>query len=665
MKNIATGRLALLLVFALILSLFWGCAAGDDTTGTTKNQSNAGDAASEDPSGGDAAKTAYPNAVMYLKDGEVWLTDSTGKDPLQITQGLSRNMPVHYNNQINYMAGYFCSSGLFTLSADADYLLYPSLPENGGQNADGCYDLYMLELRAPDKAPKMIAENVTTYRASPDIKRIVYTTVKPDADPYAQYNSCLWFYDANADKTVPLAENCGYYRTSQQVDAAAFTVSSENDTNLCYWHSGGETEHIDSAVERADILLVTDSLLYYVKNECIYRYVPGEGSRILTSGVILYDYEGGASIKVYETGEMYYYKDLRQIYYKDYYTDAHAEEDAAMRRPGGPGEYDTYEVYLAAVHAYAEKESRDRARDMLNEEWEHRVNVCSFCYYDGEKETVISTNSADEFLSEYNYLETDKLKSAKYFVYDPMDITDLNLSADKIWDLVPDYGNSVCSAVPSMGHYETALYEKGYPEYCASLFDPGTDTVYLVKKNADGASDIYTADVGKNSVSAPKLKIKTGTEEVEPVTTVCGRLCWMITGDYEYIYVEGNDSPVARPSWDMTLYRDEEGRLYYTASSYNNDRWNSALVRFDGDGSSILNGPGCVNILSMLPGNAVAYLLRPESAQDDPGTLCVWADGETREIAENVTALIPTDGVSARYWFASGSLGALLYYTQR
>ena len=643
MKTTAKSHVALLLAGILTLFLLWGCnkngAGGAGESGTAETAAGSPEAAPDAEQ-----KVPVPDRILYLKDGEVWLTDPAGTAARQITQGLAANLDLYYEDQLRYMARLFADYGFITFTEDGASLFYPVFNEDTLKNG---YDLYVRDLRSADAEPTPVAEKVIAYRASSDGGKVVY---KSGGEAYS-----LGLWNAAGGTSEILADG----------DLFGFALS--DDGRAVYYLQDGELKLKRDGEEAFTVDRNVDDVLYanrdftrltYLKNNCIFNWRGGEQTDLIATGVKSVWYEDGlTSVCVTKTGGVYYLRDETFVSLREFVTDRYAEADAATDAPGEESDHASAEAYADAVRAYREKQSRDAARRILAGDGSRIVPCSTFCYFDGAGETVLAKRVYT--LGESLYTPGGDLPSCILGdVYLQPDVSDLSAGAQDRESLLENVGTVISgygepTRYSPKGDWRGILLAVGgsaYPDAADAIGSLDGGSLYYAAPSEDG-SDVFRFDGGADGVTGPILCMHTDRAIREMGFALDGDVFWF-DGDYTEWK---NNAPFSDP-----VYSDWQDR-------FDGDTvWSireEALYVFDGTKKTLVSA-GAVETFSLLPDGAAYFSLT--SPNEGTGEVCVWRGGTAVKLADGVTALIPADGrgpVNVQY--ACGSVNALYYMTQR
>lgn len=195
------------------------------------------------------------NYALYLKDGQLFYHDISGKEGHQVTDDLTDGRdPDNYalRNLSNAI------SDSVYLTKDGKTLFYMD-------EVDGTGKLFCRSLTDFKKEPVQIASGVEEYAASGDGKDVFYLK-----------NGTIYHYDGKNQEKI--AKNVEDFGISDNGD-----VLYQNDDDVWYFISKGETEKLGSEI---DICYVTEKgVVYYQNNDKLYRKPFGKDKEKLVSHV--------------------------------------------------------------------------------------------------------------------------------------------------------------------------------------------------------------------------------------------------------------------------------------------------------------------------------------------------------------------------------------------
>jgi hypothetical protein len=411
--------------------------------------------------------------LLYLKDDEINMTALNKIGPFELTDGL-------FDDDDAY-SRYFYSEIRF--SDDGNYMFYP---ENITEYDE--FDLFYLSLKA-DNAKRSSAEKIdsgiSSYAISQDGTRVFYLK-----------NNKLYFY--NLKEKIKLDSDVSEFYISGDGMKLVY-LTDENDLYARDMKTDG-AEKIDSD---AQIEYVTEDLekIYYLKNNNLYLKQTGSEKAKIDNGI-------GGVIRVFESGELYYFTSTTQsVPLSDYVTDD-MTSDAVMTEP----DYDDYmgedsygystfdsDAYYADWNAYYEKQERDSLRDALRSNT-YTVTKRSLYYYDGAS----SVKVADDF---YTDMTTGYDKAMLvYSKYDSTEVPTFKLSeitsyydVQNALDMALNTGGSICLAI---GGKETAL-ELESAEYFR--FNKAGTSLYYLENTSGDAYDLYARVISGDTAGKPEL----------------------------------------------------------------------------------------------------------------------------------------------------------------
>lgn len=328
--------------------------------------------------------------VVYVKDGELYLSMMDNKEPLKLTRGLFSE-DVDFESPIVIFVRHHVS-----FSEDGKKVFYPD-------NWEGdTYDLYFRDTSGNGDA-KRIAKNIAGYAIDPKGK-IVY------------YREDSTLYSHNLKKETEIADDVKGYWISE--DTKRIVYMNEN-YDLYQVKDGKDSEKIERGVE---LLNVSPDVNY------VY-YKDREGD------LYVWNYDNEKATKIddavynmiasYDNGAAYYIKMKTTITtMRDYVVDDYAASDAAMPQPVYPDydsyqwpvqpespyywDYETYEEYEAAYAQYQlDYEQYQADYNAMNEQYQADVNqyYVDMDAWDAKSDRDYYRSYFDDFQYTFNDLE--------------------------------------------------------------------------------------------------------------------------------------------------------------------------------------------------------------------------------------------------------------------
>lgn len=344
------------------------------------------------------------------------------------------------------------------------------------------------------------------------------------------------------------------------------------------------------------------SVVYYEKNDSLFKKVIGKDKEKIVSDV--YD----VNIMYGENG-IYYTKECdSEMTLGDFIEDDMKLEDAELSQPESTSypyrrdfkSYSEYSEALDKYNAWKAKEVRDEIRDSFKEPLSC---VHELCYYDGEKEHVLSKNYISTFHTNYAGKPVFVFKEANKSETDKVSISEL--------DSIYDAKDSVESELRNAGKLRIAVKA--------------------------GLSDLYMTDLSGGKAKKPELY------DSDVYTT------YSLRGDKPMYFKDYDESDecgalyIAKKKIDSDVYasfiksesNDTDEVFYMT--EYNEDRERGTLKMATGKKSIKIADD--IHAYSVLPNGDVAYL-SDFSDRHYKGDLFIYHNGDSKKIDEDVSALL-------------------------
>lgn len=439
------------------------------------------------------------NYALYIKDSELNFANFK-KEPLQVTSTLFRNMELYESSLSSYgnVLSYFTC-----VSEDEKLVFFPDKLDGEAE-----FNLYYCKTSDAKSDATKIDAGVVNYAVSSDSNTVTYTKGSDE-------DSVLYTYSVKDDSKTKIASEVKEFYVT---DDAKSIIYVNTDSNLYIYRDGKETEKLVGDITEIVHISEDFSVLYYTKDEALYRHIVGEKKEKIDSGEIkninvfdsliyyfkddaLYKYVQGETseridsdvsniIEIYDSGEVYYVKDKydKVLTLMDYVEDDMKEQDSKISSiaPSYPyfwnynttEEYEAaYEEYEIAYKAYKAKKAREALRESLAEE--EVCEVLSLYFYDGSEKNCIS----DNYVNELYQINAEEVPVLAYYEYDANKATKLKMS--EIFE----------STLDDLDSENPSVY--GFAEYIAV----GTSTTPLEQTNAlvidinKSGTMLYYADI--------------------------------------------------------------------------------------------------------------------------------------------------------------------------
>lgn len=531
--------------------------------------------------GGDKEENNY---ALYVRDKELFYNSLEKKsESWQITSDLVE-VDTDINNDDLADMNFSLSISSY-MSKDGKYLFYPDKIEE-----DEIFNLYYKEIDKSDAEAFKIDSEIQYYVVNEAATVVTY--LKGDEDDLYQYN----IKDDSKEKIAS--------------DVSVF-VLSEDGSEICYLDdedglyiklADKDKEKIASDVSRLSHVESNDSgkleTLYYIKDDSLYKQAIGEEKVKIASDV-------NSVLGVYSSGEIYYTKGKsKSATLSDYVIDDKKAEDEKIGYVSRPYSfmYDSRAEYLVAVleyNEYVDKLSRDELREDLAEETLYQ-SVCSLCYYNGEKESVVT----EKYVSG-TFEKTSDASVVSYSTSDTSKVKKVKLSEI---ESVYEFKNTV----------EEALSESVVRFICvkdkATEIEQKDANIYI---NDAGTSIYYIADVSDGHGQLYHISVSGGALEKaeEYDSEVYNNACQFIN-DEEFAYFKDYDDYKGelyinkkRVDYDVKsgnmIFDDENGRVFYY-TDWDDDKECGILKVYNGEKSVKIAED--VSDYTVVPDGRVLYL---------------------------------------------------------
>jgi len=329
------------------------------------------------------------NHVLYLKDSQLFYTAVSKIKPFEVTENLSDDM-----SDRELVNSRWSLSQATHVTADGKLIFFMDEIE------DGDYDFCYRYLNKDKKEAEKIDSNVRSYFVNKNGKKVVYLTS----------DQKLYQYDLKEKDKID--SDVAYFGASDDGKKIWYRT---DDGDLYLKNGNKDKEKIEGGVDTLYFIDEDFKTFYYTKKGNLYKHKLGKDKEKIDSDI-------SNVISIYESGEIYYAKDLenKEVSLMDYVDDDMASADAKMERPERPSFYDDFydyyddydearAAYNKAVEKYnddydlwREKNNRDELREELEEET-IEVKTATLCYYNGKKSVEIS----DKYCS-YNACAMEK-----------------------------------------------------------------------------------------------------------------------------------------------------------------------------------------------------------------------------------------------------------------
>lgn len=398
-------------------------------------------------------KASYPYA-FYIKDGEMFYTKTGKIKPIQATIKLD---DTGDRSSASYAGSGSEIGNFLTISHDGDLLFFM---DKVGNNDTPLYWRYMNDTK---KEPVKIDGDVDNYEVSIDGKIVTLTNGEGN----------LYQYNVKKAEKEKIASDVSYFYVSDDGKHIYFVVNDgegeKTEQVLYYKKSGKDKEKIQGEFGNINFISEDFKTIYYtqeVKGDegttyDLYKKKAGKDKQKIASDV--------SSVRVYESGEIYYLKSGDEKSYYDF-----VEDDAQ-------GTYKSLE--------------------------ETKVDFGSICYYDGKKEVVLSTTSQsfearaqDAVVAIYTNVDVNQIGKVN-----PANLED----GSSIYDAIEKKINEAAQYVLAVED-KTSVIDLADIDDVEAISKDGS-VVYLAanfKEGKDGKSstnDIYEMKVSGSKAKKPEL----------------------------------------------------------------------------------------------------------------------------------------------------------------
>lgn len=589
------------------------------------------------------------NYALYLKDSEIFFSDlKKDGEVWQLTNRLVDSDDLDDEDMAE--AGYML--GMYThMSEDGKYIFFP---DKIGDEDEG-FNLYYRETTSESEAIK-VDSDVRRYTVNTSAKIVTY--IKGEDGNLYQYK----LGDDSKDKVA--SELSDFYVT----DKADKIVYLNTEGGLYLKHGEEDKEKIAGDVASIKYVSEDCSTVYYLKDDALYKWVEGEDSVKIASDVY-------SVIKIYDSGEIYYTREMEAVSLIDYVLDDMNIADVAMVEPEYPDypsapadypyswEYDTYaeyeaayeayekayedwsdecermeDEYDAAMEAYWEKAARDELREDLKDETMEDGRYTLY-YYDGKEAVALTEDFASIY--SYEYTVASDAPVISYEAYNRMDLSKVKLSEiDSLYDVKELIEDALFSSkeryIAVKGNATVIEQEKEAD--CFAINASGTIVYYIDDVPEDkNYGSLYCLSISKDGVGKPELYD-------EDVSTSYSY--FMNDSDFVYfkdfksgkgeLYINKN-----KIDYDVYAYSvshdSDSGNVFYFAD-WNDDKEYGTLKVYNGKESSKIADD--VHKYTMTPDGQILYLY-DYSLNYCKGELHQWSKGDTRKIDDDVVCVLP------------------------
>ena len=589
------------------------------------------------------AKKSTNNFVMYIKDAEMFVTDlNKGGSAWQVSSQLA-------------LGGYSDSEDM--ASAGAQIKRYTQISEDGSlifypDKIDFDYrgfNLYYRRVNSSVEEAVKIDSDVRQY--SINSSATVVTYIKGD-------DGRLYQYSLSGDTKEKIASDVEGFMASEDGEKILYFKSEHS---IYVKNADGETQKIASDVSDVEYVSADLTTVYYTRENALYKQVEGEDRVKIASDIY-------RIVALYESGEVYYIKNTsEEVSLMDYVSDDMKASDAAMTEPVRPESpeypyswnYDTYEeyekayaeyekayaeyekalqAYDAAREAYWAKEDRDRMRNDLEDRTVQKSSY-SLCFFDGEKEVVIT----DSFDEESYYSFCEAAVGSPVIIYKAYVSSELNKVKLSEIESVYELEEKVIESFRASSKRYIAVNEKATEFKQENVVNPiinfdGTSIYFFDKINGETSSgELYCVSVKDGEIGAPELY----------ESDVYSGYCYF-TSDEKLIYfkdVKNGKGELyvdkTRVDYDVKVtwidnYEEFDMLVYYT--DWNEGKsYGTLKIYQDGEAVKVADD---VYENGVTSDGRILYL-NDYSLNYYKGALYEWDDGDSRKIEDDVSCFFP------------------------
>lgn len=328
------------------------------------------------------ANNTIKNQMLFLKEGEVYYTDSTIPSPIKLTTQFTDEWTSYYQGLLDHVGDI---SSLFVSSANGKILFYPDKLTD-----EFSYTLYYRDVSNPDQKPIRVDMNVCRYSVNKSSSKVIY--LNTDAE--------LFEYDIQSASKTKIDDNVLYYACgiedesklifiSQDWKAYSYDGQSNLITDNTAWHFHTTEKNL---------------ILYYIENNTLIMYTLEDGKKTIADNV-------SALLETTEAGGVYFARNEQGNHlYLEFIEDDMEDIDADIEKATYPQEpkyvyasdYSTTEAYVKAREEYLQKYKTFQEEESLfwenfwmreeRNQWRQQLSLSSIpdtklFYYDGRSET--------------------------------------------------------------------------------------------------------------------------------------------------------------------------------------------------------------------------------------------------------------------------------------
>ncbi len=580
---------------------------------------------------------------LYIKDGELYYTDFSMEEPIELTSRLAQDLEDY---QFSYMGYRF--SNFTSLNEKGDRLFFPDKVDISAEGAP----LFYIDLDKKDAEAVKVDSDITAYSINPAGTKIVYLKGE-DGN----------LYISDLEEKEKIASDVVEFATTEDLKKICY----QKEDNLYLWQEGEDGVKLASDITYIAYTNEDMSVVGYIKDENLYMHTVDTDEKVKVDSDIY------TTLRIYETGEMYYVKEnVTEKAMIDYVDDDMAAADAATAEPVYPEypeypswwDYDTNEEYYAAVDAYdvaweeylVKEEEYYAAYEAYYEVmWRNELRTYlqdatmemtdyELYYYNGTESVKVCENIADAF----NYGGSYDMPLIYVYISEETNVPKVQLSEIEYYDEVY---YQVQDAMASGG---TPYLVSG-----AKITPVDAEPVDTIRINADGTEIYFRAEVSeKDEGDLYKAKIKDGEVADKELIDSDVSFRVQIVNDNDVVYFK--DLNEEKYTGDLYLNGEEiEYDVYYYSIAgqdgailYYGD-WDEeddcgTLYRYEkGEAEKI--GDEIYNYTFNADGDIL--FLNDYSEKRYTGTLYLYKKGEAVKIDEDILCLVDIYDSAVKYWF--------------
>ena len=566
--------------------------------------------------------------ALYLRDGEIFYSELSKKEPLEVTSKLANGEYVT-DAEMSYAASTLGS--YITFSEDGKRIFYP---DRISGDSDGI-TLYCRNLKKPKQEPIRIDSDVMLYAVNEAGTCVTYLK---------GYDGIL--YQHNLEEKEKIASDVMSFRVSDD----GKKIGYYNEDGYYIWRAGKDTTKLASDISSLAYVSEDISTIYYIRDGGLYKQTDDGSDKIKIASDV------SRVVKVYDSGEIYYTKaEDAQMELMDYVEDDMISTDSVMLEPERPEypsywDFDTSEEYEAAKNqyeltykayeqdyeAYREKVWRDRLREELTQMTMDQTSYLLY-FYDGSEESLVTEGLTDEY--DVSYAADSPVLSLS--IYNQSEAPRIKLSnledTYQVYDLVQDALYSSSERYVAVKNELTVIDQI---QAQAFRITPSGDALYFLDEvGEDGYGDLYKIEISSKGVGSPSLYD----------SDVSNSYLYFV-GDDMLAYYKSVDESSRKGDlfleqkeidYDVYLYsvsysEETDSLLYYT--DWNNERdYGTLKTSKNGKNTKIADD---VHQFLALENGDILYLY-DYSSNYYKGTLYLYRKGKAQKLDDDVVAIIP------------------------